>query len=106
MDVFVLYCLQAAVMSIKLNKPYMKVFTGKYLHVWLIQFNAHDSSLKAIKDKYVHNSPGSYLFDGLVAGTYYTKAAVYADTSSNLYKHFMPTYHDSALKWKDAAAIT
>jgi hypothetical protein len=74
--------------------------------VWLIVFNPRDSSLKAIKDtRIVKDSAGAhYTFTDVDPGIYYTKAAM--DTGSIFYKHFLPTYCESAVKWAKANKIT
>jgi PKD repeat protein len=74
--------------------------------VWLIVFNSHDSSLKAIaKGEIHHDSTGAfYRFEHLSPGTYYTKTAL--DTTASAYKHYVPTYHNDALKWAKAQKIT
>ncbi|RYD82567.1 MAG: PKD domain-containing protein [Sphingobacteriales bacterium] len=74
--------------------------------VWLIVYRANDSALKAIKvARIIKTSSGpGYLFENVLSGTYYVKAAL--DTTSNSYSNYMPTYSDSALKWAKATKIT
>jgi PKD repeat protein len=73
--------------------------------VWLIVFNPHDTSLKAVKDGHIiKDSTGThYEFCDVEPGRYYVKAAL--DTSSPKYSDYLPTYFENAVKWKKADSI-
>ncbi len=73
--------------------------------VYLISFNASDSSLTAFDSTIItQDSDQFYQFCGIPNGTYYTKAALMP--SSPKYSSYVPTYHNDALRWKTAVAIT
>jgi len=73
--------------------------------VYLISFNATDSSLTAIDSvKVLQDSDQYYQFCNVTNGTYYTKAALLP--KSPKYSSYVPTYHNDALRWKTAVAIT
>ena len=73
--------------------------------VYLISFNATDSSLTAIDSTTIyHDSLQNYSFCNVPNGTYYTKAALMS--TSKKYSSYVPTYHNDALRWKTAVAIT
>jgi PKD repeat protein len=72
--------------------------------VYLITFNATDSSLSAVDSVEIKDTTGKYEFCGLKNGTYYTKAAL--TKKNSYYKYYVPTYHYDALKWASAKSIT
>jgi len=73
--------------------------------VYLISFKASDSSLTAIDSTVIYqDSDQYYIFCGISNGTYYTKAALLP--GSPKYASYVPTYHNDALRWKTAVAIT
>jgi PKD repeat protein len=78
--------------------------SGYPCKVYLITFNATDSSLSAIDSVEIKDTTGKYSFCGLKNGTYYTKAAL--TKKHPYYKYFVPTYHKDALKWSKAQKIT
>jgi len=73
--------------------------------VYLISYNATDSSLSAIDSTVIYSdSIQYYQFCGIPNGTYYTKSALMP--ASAKYASYVPTYHNDALRWKTAVAIT
>jgi len=73
--------------------------------VYVISFNSTDSSLTAVDSQTVNiDSDFNYVMCGFHNGTYYTKAALLP--KSPVYSSYVPTYHNDALRWKTAVAIT
>jgi PKD repeat protein len=73
--------------------------------VYLIQYNAVDSTLKAIDtlSEVGWNDTAQFAFDLLDTGYYFVKAAL--STYDSLYGSYIPTYYTKEAKWKNATVI-
>lgn len=74
---------------------------AQFARVYLIKYNQSPAGgILVAVDSTVVDSLGFYLFDSVLQGNYYVKAALL--TTSSDYNNFLPTYHVSSLHWSTA----
>lgn len=73
--------------------------------VYLIKFDATDSTLTAVATYNIASGNGSsFLFNSLAPGDYLVKAAL--DSTDSLYADYLPTYYQGSLTWDKAQTIS
>ncbi|MCX6352613.1 MAG: PKD domain-containing protein [Bacteroidetes bacterium] len=79
-------------------------YIADYGYVYLIQYNPIDSTLKRVDSTaFTPSKKGTYYFSNVAQGKYLVKA--FLASASAYHDYFLPTYHDSSLKWSGADSV-